>query len=222
MTNANQVQLDTGAAPTWGVIWLHGLGADGHDFEPIVPELCARNWPAIRFVFPHAPVRPVTINGGARMRAWYDIKSLDRTALGEAPGIRESIDTISEIIAAFGHQGITPERTFIIGFSQGGALALSAALRYPAKLAGVVALSCYLPLADSLATEADPENARIPVFMAHGIQDPVVPMALGQLSAQILRARGLNVDWHQYPMPHSVCVEEIADLRTWMAARLLA
>ena len=222
MNTVHQVQLDTGAAPTWGVIWLHGLGADGHDFEPIVPELCARNWPAIRFVFPHAPVRPVTINGGARMRAWYDIKSLDRTALGEAPGIRESIDTVSKIIAAFVHQGITPERTFIIGFSQGGALALSAALRYPEKLAGVVALSCYLPLAESLATEAAPENAKVPVFMAHGVQDPVVPMALGQLSAQILRARGLSVDWHQYPMPHSVCAEEIADLRAWMAARLLA
>ena len=221
MSITNHLQIDTGLNPTWGVIWLHGLGADGHDFEPIVPELCARTWPAIRFVFPHAPVRPVTINGGARMRAWYDIKSLDRTALGEAPGIRESIATIAEIILAFGKQGITPERTFIIGFSQGGALALSAALRYPEKLAGVVALSCYLPLAESLVTEANLANASIPVFMAHGVQDPVVPMALGQLSAQILRARGLSVDWHQYPMPHSVCAEEIADLRTWMAARLL-
>ncbi len=220
MSAINQVQLETGPAPSWGVIWLHGLGADGHDFEPIVPELVGKNWPAIRFVFPHAPVRAVTINGGARMRAWYDIKTLDRAALGEAPGIRESIALITEIIGNFAAQGIAAERIFVIGFSQGGALALSAALRFPEKLAGVVALSCYLPLAESLASEADPANASVPVFMAHGVQDPVVPMALGTMSAEILRARGLTVDWHQYPMPHSVCAEEIRDLRAWMAARL--
>jgi phospholipase/carboxylesterase len=220
MSARNQEQIDTGPAPNWGVIWLHGLGADGHDFVPIVPELVTKHWPAIRFVFPHAPVRAVTINGGARMRAWYDIKTLDRAALGEAPGIRESIALVAEIVGDLGTHGIAPEHIFVIGFSQGGALALSAALRFPQKLAGVVALSCYLPLAESLATEADPANANLPVFMAHGVQDPVVPMALGTLSAEILRARNLTVDWHQYPMPHSVCAEEIRDLREWMGARL--
>lgn len=213
---------DSAATPRYAVIWMHGLGADGHDFEPIVPELCGRDWPGIRFVFPHAPVRPVTINGGMRMRAWYDIRSLDRTALGEAPGLRESIDAVGEIIEMLIGQGFASERIFIAGFSQGGAVALCAALRYPKALAGIIALSTYLPLAEKLATELSLANAKLSIFMAHGIHDPVVGMELGLLSAGQLRNLGLSVDWYQYPMPHSVCPEEILALRAWMQSKLVA
>jgi phospholipase/carboxylesterase len=215
------VQLDSAANPSFAIIWLHGLGADGHDFVSLVPELIQPNWPGIRFIFPHAPERAVTINGGAHMRAWYDIKSLDRTALGEAPGIRDSIKTVAALIEKCGDSGIAAERVFIAGFSQGGAVALCAALRHPAKLAGIIALSTYLPLLEQLAEEASEANAHIPVFMAHGVQDPVVPITLGEASANALRARGLKIDWHSYRMPHSLCGEEINDLTAWLGKRLV-
>ena len=220
MSTLEWLTRDSAANPTHAVIWMHGLGADGHDFEPIVPELCARNWPGIRFVFPHAPVRSVTINGGMRMRAWYDIRSLDRTALGEAPGLRDSIDAIGELIEMLIGQGFASERIFIAGFSQGGAVALCTALRYAKPLAGIIALSTYLPLAEKLPTELSPANAKVPIFMAHGVQDPVVVMDLGLLSAGQMRGLGLTVDWYQYPMPHSVCNEEILALRAWLQPRL--
>jgi phospholipase/carboxylesterase len=217
----NSIVTDTGREPKNAVIWLHGLGADGHDFAPIVPELCASNWPAIRFVFPHAPMRPVTINGGMRMRAWYDITTLDRSALGEAPGLRDSIAMVAKLIQGLEAQDIASENIFIAGFSQGGAVALCAALRHPKPLAGAIALSTYLPLMDSLASELRAQNAKLPIFMAHGTHDPVVPLSLGQLSADALRARQLPLDWHSYPMQHSVCAEEIADLRQWLTGKLL-
>jgi phospholipase/carboxylesterase len=220
-TKANCIVTDTGRDPKHAVIWLHGLGADGHDFVPIVPELCAPNWPAIRFVFPHAPMRPVTINGGMRMRAWYDITTLDRSALGEAPGLRDSIATVGGLIQGLEAENIVSENIFIAGFSQGGAVALCAALRHPKPLSGVIALSTYLPLMDSLSSEMRAQNAKLPIFMAHGTHDPVVPLSLGQLSADALRARQLPLDWYSYPMQHSVCAEEIADLRQWMTGKLM-
>lgn len=222
MSALEWITRDSAADPSYAVIWMHGLGADGHDFESIVPELCERQWPGIRFLFPHAPVRPVTINGGMRMRAWYDIRSLDRTALGEAPGLRESIAAVGDLIQMLVKQGFASERIFIAGFSQGGAVALCAALRYPKALAGIIALSTYLPLAEKLPTELSAANAKVPIFMAHGIHDPVVVMDLGLLSAKQMRALGLTVDWFQYPMPHSVCQEEIVALRAWLRPKLVA
>lgn len=222
MSTLEWLSRDSGLNPTYAVIWMHGLGADGHDFEPIVPELCDRQWPSIRFIFPHAPVRPVTISGGTRMRAWYDIRSLDRTALGEAPGLRDSIQAIGELIELLITQGFASERIFIAGFSQGGAVALCTALRYPKTLGGIIALSTYLPLAEKLPSELNAANAKVPIFMAHGLYDPVVVMDLGLLSAKQLRDLGIAVDWFQYPMPHSVCNEEILALRTWLGPKLSA
>jgi phospholipase/carboxylesterase len=208
-------------APTFGVIWLHGLGADGHDFEPIVPEIvrpaqAKGKWPAIEFLFPHAPVRPVTINGGMRMRAWYDIKSLDRSSLGEAPGLRDSIAFLHESLAAFAARGIPAERVFVIGFSQGGAVALAGGLRFDKQLAGIAGLSTYLPLAESLRAELAAANRDTPILIAHGTQDPVVPIGLAEESRKVLSALSVESQWRTYPMPHSVCAEEIEDLRNWM------
>lgn len=220
MSSLQWLIRDSAENPRFAIIWMHGLGADGHDFESIVPELCQADWAGIRFVFPHAPVRAVTINGGMRMRAWYDIRSLDRTALGEAPGLRDSIMEIGKLIGMLNAQGFASERIFIAGFSQGGAVALCTALRYPQGLGGVIALSTYLPLSDKLSSELSSANANIAIFMAHGTHDPVVPMDLGRSSAQQMRDLGLVVDWFQYPMPHSLCQEEIVDLRNWLSGRL--
>ena len=210
------IELTTGEAPSLAVIWLHGLGADGHDFEPIVPEL-ALGFPA-RLVFPHAPVRPVTINAGMAMRAWYDILSFDRGAAEDAAGIRASAAAVAELVARELERGIPPERVVLAGFSQGGAVALHAALRAPQALAGVLALSTYLPLAGTLAAERSAANASIPIFMAHGTADPVLPLALGEASRRALEALGYAVDWHVYPMPHSVCIDEIKAIGAWLAA----
>ena len=210
------IELTTGEAPSLAVIWLHGLGADGHDFEPIVPEL-ALGFPA-RFVFPHAPVRPVTINAGMAMRAWYDILSFDRGAAEDAAGIRASAAAVAELVARELERGIPPERVVLAGFSQGGAIALHAALRAPQALGGVLALSTYLPLAGTLAAERSAANAAIPIFMAHGTADPVLPLALGEASRRALEALGYAVDWHGYPMPHSVCIDEIKAIGAWLAA----
>ncbi|KAA2284615.1 alpha/beta hydrolase [Arenimonas fontis] len=213
------VERQTGASPEWTLLWLHGLGADGHDFEPIVPELVRPGWPALRFVFPHAPVRPVTINGGLPMRAWYDIRDLSIEQRADEAGVRESMARVEALLAREAERGVPASRVVLAGFSQGGAVALAAGLRREAGLAGIVALSTYLPLAASTAAESTPAGRATPVFMAHGLHDPVVPYALGERSRDVLRHLGLSVDWHRYPMPHSVCAEEVRDLGDWLQAR---
>ena len=214
------VELEPPAPADAAVVWMHGLGADGHDFESLVPELRLPASPSVRFVFPHAPVRPVTINGGHRMRAWYDIAGFDRRTPQDVAGIRESAEAIGALLRRERERGIAAERILIAGFSQGGAMALYTALRWPERLGGVIALSTYLPLADTLAAEAHPANTSLSVFLAHGRFDPVVPAALGEASRETLRSLGYPVDWHSYAMPHSLCAEEIADLREWLLAAL--
>jgi phospholipase/carboxylesterase len=210
------VEQETGANPRWSVIWLHGLGADGHDFEPIVPELVEDDWPALRFVFPHAPVRAVTINGGVRMRAWYDILGLEIAQRQDETGVRESIRFVQELVARENRRGVPSERIVVAGFSQGGAIALAAAVRHPQPLGGVVALSTYLPIAESTEAERSQANRGVPVFMAHGSLDPVVGHALGLMSKGFLENLGYRVDWHSYAMPHSVSAEEIEALSRWL------
>ena len=207
------VEVEPSGPARSAVILLHGLGADGHDFEPVVPEF---GLPGTRWVFPHAPVRPVTLNGGYPMRAWYDIVGLDRRSPEDEAGLAASADGVRALVEGEKERGIPAERIVLAGFSQGGALALHTALRHPERLGGVLALSTYLPLASRLADEAHPANAAVPVFMAHGAYDMVVPPALGEGSRDALRARGYDVEWRTYPMPHSVCAEEIADARTWL------
>jgi phospholipase/carboxylesterase len=210
------IEIETAANPDAAVIWLHGLGADGHDFEPVVPDLVRRGERAWRFVFPHATVRPVTINGGMRMRAWYDIIGFDRKAKEDEPGFRATDTAIRELIADQSSRGIPANRIVLAGFSQGGAVSLYTALRYPERLAGVMALSTYLPLAGSLAAEAAPANRGVSVFMAHGLTDATLPLALGLESRDVLKATGFTVEWHQYPMAHSLCSDEIADIREYL------
>ncbi|MFC4729596.1 alpha/beta hydrolase [Coralloluteibacterium thermophilus] len=216
------LEHETRSNPDWCVLWLHGLGADGHDFAPIVPELLRPDWPALRFVFPHAPVRPITVNNGARMRAWYDIAGFDIASRQDAAGVAQSVGQVAELIAREGERGIPPERILLAGFSQGGAIALAAGLQQPRALAGVVALSTYLPVAEATVAASTEAGRGTPVFMAHGSQDPVVPEQLGLMSRDRLRGLGVQVDWHSYPMAHQVCREEIDALATWMQARLVA
>lgn len=211
------VELETAADPQWAVLWLHGLGADGHDFEPIVPELVRPHWPALRFVFPHAPVRPVTVNNGLPMRAWYDIAGFDFAHRADPAGLAESVAQAEALIAREAERGIAPKRLLLAGFSQGGAVALSLALKRARPLAGLVALSTYLP--GSAGHEATPQAPAQPVFMAHGIADPVIPVAESERSRQALAALGFDVEWHRYPMAHQVYAEEIADLGQWMERR---
>ena len=213
------VERETGPSPTWSVIWLHGLGADGHDFEPIVPELLRRDWPAIRFVFPHAPVRAVTINNGARMRAWYDIKDFDLANRADEAGVAESITQVEALVAREVERGIPRGRIVLAGFSQGGAITLAWGLRTMQPLAGLVGLSTYLPAAQNVAEFARAEASEQPVFMAHGTQDPVVPVQAGHYSADLLQQRGFDVDWRTYPMAHQVSAEEIRDLGDWFSQR---
>lgn len=219
VTDFSGVERQTGAQPEWAVIWLHGLGADGHDFEPIVPELVRPDWPALRFVFPHAPVQAVTINNGMAMRAWYDIASFDPNAPQDDAGIRASVARVEALIARENARGIASERIVLAGFSQGGAVVLAAGLRHAQPLAGIVALSTYLPLVPSLAEEASAANREIPIFMAHGSQDPVVVPARGEASRDVLEALGYRVQWQRYPMQHAVCAAEINDLAAWFQAR---
>lgn len=216
------VTKETGADPRASIVWLHGLGADGNDFAAIVPELVASDWPALRFVFPHAPVRPVTINNGLPMRAWYDIRALSLDERADEVGVRESIAQVDALIAAEGERGIPPERVFVAGFSQGGAMALQAGLRHGNRLAGIVGLSCYLPMAAILEHERHAAGAEVPVLLMHGSHDPVVPMFLGEHARRTLEGWGYAVEWHAYPMQHQVCMEQVADLRRWFAARLAA
>jgi phospholipase/carboxylesterase len=210
------VIVETGPKPSFTIIWMHGLGADGHDFEPLVPELLEKGFPSLRFVFPHAPVRPVTINNGYQMRAWYDIVAIDRRSAEDAAGIQASADAIGALIKREHAAGIPSSRIAIAGFSQGGAMALHIATRSEEKFAGVIALSCYLTLAKQFATERSSANLATPLFMAHGVQDPVVPFALGEDSKRVLEGTGYKVEWHAYQMPHSLCEPEVADIRAFL------
>ena len=208
------VEVTTGESPVGSVIWLHGLGADGHDFEPIVPELRLPAELPLRFVFPHAPVRPVTINGGMAMRAWYDILSFDTSGRADAEGVRESTALLEALIEREQQRGVAPDKIVIAGFSQGGAIAINAALHSTEKLAGLMALSTYIALPGEIAASAG--NRDLPVFMAHGTFDPVLPMQWGRASADQLKAMGYDVEWHDYPMAHAVCPAEITDIRHWL------
>jgi phospholipase/carboxylesterase len=203
------VEMETGPNPVAAVIWLHGLGADGHDFEPIVPEL--RLAKPVRFVFPHAPIRPVTINMGMRMRAWYDIFQFGGGPEDQA-GIRASQQLVEKLI-----ESEKSRKIVLAGFSQGGAIALQTGLRYPERLAGILALSTYVPLASALESEASPANRDIPIFMAHGEFDDIIPIRRAEASRELLVRLGYEVEWHSYPMPHSVCAPEIAEIAKFLA-----
>ncbi len=209
------IRVETGHNPVMVVIWLHGLGADGHDFEPIVPQFFHPDIP-LRFVFPHAPVQPVTINGGMSMRSWYDIKGLDIGSRSDETGIRSSEKIVHGLIEEQQRLGIRPENILLAGFSQGAAMTLHTGIRYPHGLAGMVALSGYLPLPEKLAAEKHPANQDTPVFMGHGMLDPVVPFSLGETSAKVLQAHGYPVEWHGYPIQHTVSHEELAQVRDFV------
>jgi phospholipase/carboxylesterase len=215
------VQIETAPKPTAAVIWLHGLGADGHDFAGLVPELDLSGCPPIRFIFPHAPSMPVTVNGGYVMPAWYDIRGADLLSRQDNAGIRASELAICALIAREIARGIPASRIVLAGFSQGCAMALHTGLRYPQTLAGIMALSGYLPLTESFAVERSPANAHTPIFMAHGSQDPVVIPARGEASRDLLTRLGYAVQWHSYPMPHSLHPQEIVDISAFLA-RVLA
>lgn len=214
------VVVQTGKAPTGSVIWLHGLGADGHDFEPVVPEVAPPGGRALRFVFPHAPVRPVTINNGWAMRAWYDIYGLARDHKQDEAGIRASGALIEELIRAEIARGTPASRIVLAGFSQGGVMTLHTGLRYPEKLAGLIALSCYLALDQKLPEERASTNLATPIFLAHGTADPTVPFAFGDSSRRTLQAEGYAVDWHTYPIGHGVSPDEIVDIRRFLETAL--
>lgn len=213
------IEIETDRNPTAAVIWMHGLGADGSDFVPVVDELELAGAPAIRFVFPHAPMQPVTINNGYVMRAWYDVKWGDlegRSKQADEKGVRASQAAVLQLIDRERSRGIEPGNVVLAGFSQGGAIALQTGLRYPEKLAGIMALSTYLPLAESLASEATDCNRQTPIFMAHGLQDGVIAYEMAARSRDILAQHGYAVEWREYRMAHSVCLEEIADIGSWL------
>jgi phospholipase/carboxylesterase len=214
------VVVEPGAPATAAVIWLHGLGADGYDFVPIVPELKLPPKLSTRFVFPHAAPRPVTLNGGMRMRAWYDIRGLDRNAVHDVPGIRAAAALIDGLIDAQVTAGVPRRRIVLAGFSQGGAIALHLGLRQREALAGIMALSTYLPLEATAASELTAAGRATPVLMCHGSHDPVLAMEMGTHSRELLRALGVSVDWHEYPMAHAVCPAEIQDIAAWLRLRL--
>lgn len=214
------IEIEPKSTATASVIWLHGLGADGNDFVPVVDELGLDAGHAVRFVFPNAPVRPVTINNGMSMRAWYDIAGVSIADKQDVEGIHASAAEVEALIARENGRGVPSDRIVVAGFSQGGAIALHTGLRHAELLAGIVALSCYLPLHDSLADEAAPANTATPIFMAHGSQDPMVPVTLGRSSRDLLQQAGYAVDWREYPMQHQVCMPQIHDIGGWLASRL--
>src|ERR1700726_2146404 len=214
------IEIETASTPTASVIWLHGLGADGNDFVPVVPELKLPATLALRFVFPHAPVRRVTINNGMAMRAWYDIAAADLSNRADLAGIRQSQAQLEALIGREKTRGIEASRIVLAGFSQGGVVALHTAIRHQERLAGVIALSTYLVLADRLADEAAAANRGLPIFMAHGTADPVVRFEWGDASRRALVANGYRVDWHAYRMEHSVCMEEIEAIGAWLVRTL--
>ncbi len=216
MNVPQHIELTTGADPVATVIWMHGLGADGWDFVPIVRELDLEEVP-LRFIFPHAPVRPVTINNGHEMRAWYDIAQSDIARVPDEAGIRDSQRSIEALIDRERGRGVEATHIILAGFSQGGVIALQAGLRYRERLGGIIALSTYLALEDSLDREAAPANRTTPILMAHGTQDPVVPLQLGEQAQRALTSRGYKVDWNTYPMPHAVCAEEVEMIGDFLA-----
>lgn len=217
MTVLPAVEIETAPHPRCAIIWLHGLGADGHDFEPVVDQLGVENLPPLRFVFPHAPYRAITVNGGMTMRAWYDVTAIDfdRRHEDEA-GVRASSSQLTALMAQENARGIDDERIVLAGFSQGGAIVLHCGLRHPRRLAGILALSTYLPLAATLSAEAHDANHATPLFIAHGWSDGVIPFDLGQSSAQTLIKTGYAVDWHAYAMEHGVCMEELTAIGEWL------
>ena len=214
------VEINPPGTPHACIIWLHGLGADGHDFEPLIPQLGLVDSLGVRVILPHAPQRAVTINGGMEMPAWYDIRAADFRHGEDSEGIRESEQQLRSLIQREVDRGIPAARIVLAGFSQGGAIVLHTGLRYPQPLAGILALSTYVPLADTLAREASAANSRIPVMMAHGTQDPVVPVMLALQSRDMLQGLGYAVNWHSYPMQHALCPEELGELRDWLRQRL--
>ena len=220
MNDAEAIELETGPEPRATVIWLHGLGADGYDFAPVVEELGLPERLHLRFVFPHAPMQAVTINQGMVMRAWYDITGDVRDRVGDERGVRASQARIEALIDAEKARGISAGAVVLAGFSQGGAIALHTGLRHRERLAGILALSTYLPLPHTLAPEAAAANRDAPVFMAHGTYDSMIPLARALESRDALRAAGYAVEWREYPMAHAVCAEEIMDVATWLAAVL--
>jgi len=209
------IQLETGRDPERSVIWLHGLGADGRDFVPIVGELALPAAP-IRFVFPHAPVQPVTINNGMSMRAWYDIVADDLARREDERGVRASQGLVEALVARERERGVPATRIVLAGFSQGGAISLQTGLRHPERLAGIMALSTYVPIAATLEAERNAANADVPIFMAHGTQDPIIPLASARRSRELLERLGYPVEWHEYAMPHSVSPQEIDDIGAWL------
>ncbi|MDE2460121.1 MAG: dienelactone hydrolase family protein [Gammaproteobacteria bacterium] len=215
------VEVETDTAPVASVIWLHGLGADGHDFEPIVPELRLPASLPLRFVFPHAPVRPVALNNGMPMRAWFDLSKIGLHQPRDSAGMQASRAAVEALIARENQRGIAANRIVLAGFSQGGAVALYTGLQYREQLAGVMALSTYLPIDEGFDFHLSATNAGAPVFYGHGTQDPVVPILLGEHTRNALTALGCAVIWHTYPMPHSVCPEEVGHIRAWLLSVLL-
>lgn len=216
MTLLETVEVETGREPRSSVIWLHGLGADGHDFEAVVPELVRPGERALRFVLPHAEKRPVTINGGMSMRAWYDIVGFESRAAQDESGIRASAAAIHELILRENERGVASERIVLAGFSQGGAMALFTGTRAAQKLAGIIGLSCYMLLGSTLAAERSVVNQSTPIFVAHGTRDPVVDVRLGEEARRMLEEDGYPVTWHSYPIPHSVSPEELTHLAAWL------
>ena len=215
-TELETVEVGATEDADYAVIWMHGLGADGNDFVPIVPELMLPDELKVRFVFPHAPVMPITINGGMSMRAWFDIKSLDRDLSVDVADLEASRSGIEALIKQENDRCIPTEKIVLAGFSQGGAMSLYVGLRYPEKLAGIMALSTWLPARESLSAEASQQNKETGIFMAHGSFDPMVPCAFGEASCEFLKQADYNVQWHSYPMQHQVCMEQIADIGRWL------
>jgi len=209
------IELETAPNPDASIIWMHGLGADGNDFVPIVDEMELPPRP-IRFIFPHAPEQPVTINGGFKMRAWFDVVSDDFSRREDEVGVRESQGTIEALVRRENERGIPTRQIVLAGFSQGGAMALHTGLRYPERLAGIMALSTYVPISTTLAAEAAQANRDVPIFMAHGTGDPIIPLMLAGASRQLLERLGYDVQWHEYGMAHSVIWEEVADISQWL------
>jgi len=220
MSTLETLELETGPRPRASVVWLHGLGADGHDFEPIVPELDLPDTLPVRFVFPHAPLQRVTVNGGAVMRAWYDIYELGGMRREDERGVRASQAAVEALLGREKARGVAAGRLVLAGFSQGGAIALQAGLRHPERLAGILALSTYLPLRDTVEAEATAASRGVPIFMAHGLHDPLIPVERARQSRDRLLALGYPVQWREYPMPHAVNVDEIRDVADWLTTVL--
>ena len=216
MALLDSVEINPKAEPYASIIWLHGLGADGHDFEPIVPELHLPETLPIRFIFPHAPRRPVTINAGMVMRAWYDVIGMPGSGGIEQDDFFESVDHLHGLIQKEMESGMPSERILLAGFSQGGAISLHTGLTYGKQLAGLLALSTYLPTADSIAEEISLVNRDIPIMMAHGTMDPMIPIAHAVRTKQALRRLGYQISWHEYPIMHGVCIDEIQDVSAWL------